>query len=74
MTITLGWLALIFLISSIPEPPSIEMSTMAMSGFATPINCNAFGALSASPQTSKVGLLIDQVGEPFAHQGMVIHQ
>src|SRR5277367_3740447 len=37
--------------SSMPEPPSIEISTMAMAGFIAPIICNALGALSASPQT-----------------------
>src|SRR5580698_1539005 len=41
--------------SSMPEPPSIEMSTMAMAGFNDPIICNALGALSASPQTWRSG-------------------
>src|SRR5580704_13721000 len=55
ITITAGWLALTFLMSSIPEPPSIEMSTMATWGFTAPIICNALGALSASPQTWRSG-------------------
>src|ERR1700683_3025945 len=48
---TLGWAAFMFLISSTPDPPAIEMSTITISGLTLPINCSALGALSASPQT-----------------------
>ena len=63
-----------FLINSIPDPPSREMSTITMAGFAVPMSSSAAAALAASPQISQVVLLVDQVRQPLAHQRMVINQ
>src|SRR5208282_2812534 len=50
-----NWLALMFLISSMPEPLASEMSTIAMSGLMDSTSRNASGALSVSPQIWKSG-------------------
>ena len=74
MTFMAGWRSRRSLIKSSPELVRSERSTMAMSAGAVASAARASRAFSALAADFEVGLRAEKIGEPFAHERMVVDE